>query len=209
MILVINTAVEPFFIGVSGASGSACEYATSRAFTEQLPETAEALLSTLKASFSDLTAVGVSVGPGSYTGIRIGVSVAKSIGQLQDIPVFGLSTFDCFDEMTPDSSPFFVVFPSRKGHLNCQFFSGGPVSDAYVQSEDDFVLKCRSFSSPILVAGIVSESLHSQLDVLPHVSLQRHSLSAEVLYKMINRSVSEGKTSRLSKVMPVYAYKAI
>ena len=41
---------------------------------------------------ADLSAVGVAIGPGSFTGLRIGLSVAKGLAQAQSIPVFGIPT---------------------------------------------------------------------------------------------------------------------
>ena len=43
-------------------------------------------------SFTDLDAVAVSQGPGSYTGLRIGVSNAKGIAYALDIPLIGINT---------------------------------------------------------------------------------------------------------------------
>ena len=43
-------------------------------------------------SFADLDAVAVSQGPGSYTGLRIGVSTAKGIAYALDIPLIGINT---------------------------------------------------------------------------------------------------------------------
>lgn len=43
-------------------------------------------------SIQDLSAIAVSEGPGSYTGLRIGVSTAKGICYAQDIPLIGVST---------------------------------------------------------------------------------------------------------------------
>lgn len=45
-------------------------------------------------SFSDLSAVAVSMGPGSYTGLRIGVSAAKGICYAQDIPLIAVNTLE-------------------------------------------------------------------------------------------------------------------
>jgi len=43
-------------------------------------------------SFSDLAAVAVSKGPGSYTGLRIGVSTAKGLCYATDLPLIGVDT---------------------------------------------------------------------------------------------------------------------
>jgi tRNA threonylcarbamoyladenosine biosynthesis protein TsaB len=41
-----------------------------------------------------LTAVAVSIGPGTYTGLRVGVAMAKGIAQVRKLPLIGLSTLD-------------------------------------------------------------------------------------------------------------------
>lgn len=45
-------------------------------------------------SFADLSAVSVSMGPGSYTGLRIGVSTAKGLCYALDIPLLAVHTLD-------------------------------------------------------------------------------------------------------------------
>lgn len=40
-----------------------------------------------KIDFRDLTAIEVNTGPGSFTGLRVGVAVANTLGSLLDIPV--------------------------------------------------------------------------------------------------------------------------
>lgn len=47
------------------------------------------LLSTHKLKLSDISAVFVALGPGSYTGVRVGVAVANMLSKLLNIPVNG------------------------------------------------------------------------------------------------------------------------
>jgi tRNA threonylcarbamoyladenosine biosynthesis protein TsaB len=44
--------------------------------------------------FPDLTGVAVNRGPGSFTGIRTGLTMARLMGQFSDLPLFGFSTFE-------------------------------------------------------------------------------------------------------------------
>lgn len=52
----------------------------------------EEIISEAKINFSDLNAIAVSKGPGSYTGLRIGVSAAKGLSFALDIPLISIDT---------------------------------------------------------------------------------------------------------------------
>lgn len=52
------------------------------------------LLKDSKLAMSDIEAVGVSLGPGSFTGLRIGVVTAKTLAQTLGIPITGIVTLD-------------------------------------------------------------------------------------------------------------------
>ncbi len=52
------------------------------------------MLRTAKLTPSDLSALAVCIGPGSYTGLRIGVALAKGMAAARELPLVGVSTFD-------------------------------------------------------------------------------------------------------------------
>ena len=56
-------------------------------------------------SYSDLSAIAVSIGPGSYTGLRIGVSTAKGLAYALDIPVIALKTCEIFAAPVLEKNP--------------------------------------------------------------------------------------------------------
>lgn len=54
----------------------------------------KSLFSELNWSFAQLDAVAVAIGPGSFTGLRVGVATAKTIAYTLTIPVLGINTLD-------------------------------------------------------------------------------------------------------------------
>ena len=62
--------------------------------SELLLPMAESLLSSLKLSFADIELFATSVGPGSFTGVRIGVSLIKGLAFGRDIPCAAVSTLE-------------------------------------------------------------------------------------------------------------------
>src|SRR6476620_4220596 len=52
------------------------------------------LLEKNNCQFSDLSAVAISMGPGSYTGLRIGVSTAKGLCYALDVPLIAVNTLE-------------------------------------------------------------------------------------------------------------------
>ena len=60
--------------------------------SEQLTIFIEEVLSEVKISINNLNAIALSMGPGSYTGLRIGTSTAKGLCYSLDIPLIAIST---------------------------------------------------------------------------------------------------------------------
>ena len=66
------------------------------------------------ASRADLTAVAVGVGPGPYTGLRVGVVTARVLGAVLGIPVHGVCTLDVIAAAAGGSQEFCVATDARR-----------------------------------------------------------------------------------------------
>ena len=77
-----------------------------------LPIETEKFIKESGASWNDISAIGVVTGPGSFTGIRLGIAYAKGIAMGLNVPVVGISAFDLYLAQTPDA---FVAIDSGRG----------------------------------------------------------------------------------------------
>ena len=115
MILVINTSGGNLEFVLDGKYKSVAVEKQSVA----LPMECEKFISECGAKWTDISAVGIVVGPGSFTGIRLGIAYAKGLAMGLKIPVVGISLFDLYLAATPDA---FVAIDSGRG----DFFVAAP-----------------------------------------------------------------------------------
>ena len=108
MILIINTSGTDLEFVLDNKYKSVSVEKQSIA----LPVECEKFITECGAKWSDLTTIGVIVGPGSFTGIRLGIAYAKGIAMGLNIPVVGISLFDLYLAATPDA---FVAIDSGRG----------------------------------------------------------------------------------------------
>jgi tRNA threonylcarbamoyl adenosine modification protein YeaZ len=79
-------------------------------------------------AFHDLDRVVVTTGPGSFTGLRVGISAARGIGLAMNIPVVGVSTLSAFASpylAADDRIPVVAAIDARHEHVYLQVFGAG------------------------------------------------------------------------------------
>ncbi len=108
MILIINTSGKNLEFVLGDKYKSVVVEKQSIA----LPVECEKFITECGATWQDITAIGIVVGPGSFTGIRLGIAYAKGIAIGLNIPVVGISAFDLYLAAAPDA---FVAIDSGRG----------------------------------------------------------------------------------------------
>lgn len=93
----------------------------------QLLALAHAQLSTLGLGFGDVDRIAVGLGPGSFTGVRIGVATARALGQSSGAQLVGVSTLRALASV-PDAPAVLAVIDARRGEA----FVGGWRGDEQV-----------------------------------------------------------------------------
>ena len=100
-------------------------------------------------NYSELGAIAVDVGPGLFTGLRVGIATAISIAHALTLPVIGISSLDLLA---------FTAMDARRGELFTALFRRVPggiqrVRDANVCTAEDLAAEIQTFDEPSLLVG--------------------------------------------------------
>ncbi len=129
---------------------------------EHLIGTIDAALANAGLAYRDIGAVGVSIGPGSFTGVRVGVSTARGLALALKIPAIGVTSLEAIAAETqqtfPDSSTM-VVIDAGRDHVYAAVYQSfsmlryGPVMIAF---EDAVALASEG---GLILAGTAADKI--------------------------------------------------
>jgi tRNA threonylcarbamoyl adenosine modification protein YeaZ len=89
---------------------------------ERLIGVIESVLGQAGLAYADLDRIGVSIGPGSFTGVRVGVATARGLALALGIPAVGVNTLEALAAEAhvdfPDK-PILAAIDGRRGDLYC------------------------------------------------------------------------------------------
>lgn len=88
-------------------------------------------------AFADLDRVAVTVGPGSFTGLRVGLAFAKGLGLALDKPCIGIGTLEALAASEPGAGLTCAVIDAKRGQIYMQVFDG----DAALMAPDSLPLE--------------------------------------------------------------------
>jgi tRNA threonylcarbamoyladenosine biosynthesis protein TsaB len=123
------------FLGVAGEE-------IGRGHAERLMDVIDQALGNAGIELAAIERIAVTVGPGSFTGIRVGVSAARGLSLALGVPAVGVSTLAAIAAghlREHPGAPAFVAMDAKRGEAYCQAFSatGEPVGEASVLSIED------------------------------------------------------------------------
>lgn len=141
-ILAIDTALAGCSVAFYDHENEKCFEvikAMPRGQAEILVPTIDDVLEQSGAVYKDIDAIGVTIGPGAFTGIRIGLSTARSLGLVLNKPVIGLTTLEVLasayssspNNTLKDNECLAVVIETKRKDFYIQYFSNAatPLSE--------------------------------------------------------------------------------
>jgi len=157
-LLAVDTAGKTAAVAVFRDGVPVCETLSNTGLThsETLLPAIDAALRTAGLQVKDLALLGVTAGPGSFTGLRIGLSVVKGLAQPFGIPCAGVSTLEALAYGCTGSGTVIAALDARRSQVYWAAFAlPGPVrltpdAAAPVEELENFLKDCKK---PVFFVG--------------------------------------------------------
>ncbi|WP_301175476.1 tRNA (adenosine(37)-N6)-threonylcarbamoyltransferase complex dimerization subunit type 1 TsaB [Actinomadura geliboluensis] len=110
----VTVALYEWIPGEGAVPRGTAEAVDRRRHTELLTPSIAQVMAEAGAVPEDLSAIAVGVGPGPYTGLRVGLVTARAMGEALSVPVHGVCTLDIIAWATGRDEPFVVATDARR-----------------------------------------------------------------------------------------------
>ncbi|XOV78757.1 MAG: tRNA (adenosine(37)-N6)-threonylcarbamoyltransferase complex dimerization subunit type 1 TsaB [Aestuariibacter sp.] len=155
-ILVIDTATEACSVAFSLNGTVTSKFAVCpQEHSKRLLPMVDELLKDAKVTINDIDILGVGIGPGSFTGVRIAMGMAQGLAFGAKIPVVGASTLQAMAQETYHRTGVGQVYSAIDARMSEVYFAGFDVDDAGLMCEREVqqVLPPQQVASEYLGSG--------------------------------------------------------
>lgn len=183
--------------------------------TSEIAPALAGLLARAGVKMDEIKALGVALGPGSFTSLRVGLALAKGLALARHLPMIGIPTLDILAFSQPVRNvPLAAVLQAGRGRLAVGWYRAsengwqaeGP---AAVTTADDLA---QSISTPTLVCGEVTAEDRQRLArkfkniilASPARCVRRPGILAEIAWQ----KWQAGKVDPAASLAPIYLHLA-
>ena len=161
--------------------------------SSELAANLKKLINKYQIEIADLESVLVNVGPGSFTGLRIGVSFAKGLCLSNNIPLIPINSFDIIDsKVNCDKKIFYYGIYSHKN-----FIYGKKYHKNILPSEPRLISLKEKIDNPMYIFGLDKDCNYNSNII--HVNFN----SSDLIDVFIN-APEETKKYDLNSINPIY-----
>jgi len=166
------------------------------------------LLQSAGIAVSDIHGIVICLGPGSFTGLRIGLAAAKGIAVASEIPAVGVGLFELASHKLGKTEPTArILIPSRKGEWYVGTMNNQISAEVNVSIETTVDLPSVIGDNPVYGVGSEPVELIKMVGSLSQVRELEYD-SADLLY-LGRQKLLAGDFSDLSDLEPMYFQKSI
>ena len=217
MLLAVDTSTAQVGLAVYDGSQVVGEYAwrSSQRHTVELAPAIAELLTRAGFSMEDIRALGVALGPGSFTSLRVGLALVKGLALARHLPLIGIPTLDILAAAQPSSKlPLAAVIQAGRSRLAVGWYksskngwqSKGPGRVVTIEALIDEIE-----SASIVCGELTSEELQrferktSNVHLAsPAQSVRRPAILAELAWARWQ----QGKVDDEASLAPIYLHVA-
>jgi tRNA threonylcarbamoyladenosine biosynthesis protein TsaB len=209
IVLAIDTSTRWAGVGLLGPGGTVHErvWRSEQNHGRELLPAVDSVLQEAELAPADVTHIGVAVGPGGFSAVRVGMSAATGLAMPRDVPLAGISThaIETAPYLVRSSRvrPLFSVLPAGRGELAWARFEGSADAvETGVSSPEEFA---RSAPSDSLVCGESAEELAMYLPRESFVGGAPPTRSPGTLIRLTIAAIERGAVVTGAALKPTYA----
>lgn len=216
MLLAVDTSTAQVGIAVYDGSQVIGEYAwrSSQRHTVELAPAIFELLRRCGLTMDDLRALGVALGPGSFTSLRVGLSLVKGLALSRRLSLIGIPTLDVLATAQASSRlPLVVAIQAGRGRLAVGWYRSSrkgwqSTGAARVLTLDTLIDEVQQ---PVMVCGEFTSDERQKLGNIPNVRLISPAQSVRrpaVLAELAWARWQAGQVDNEATLTPIYLHVA-
>lgn len=216
--LGIETATKQVSVAIGGHEGviGLFEIARGRNHAEVLVPAIDAVCQQTGFALRDVNAIAVDIGPGLFTGLRVGIAAAKAIAQARRLPLIGISSLDLLAFVQLRAGRLVVpVIDARRGEVYYSAYRAVPggmqrITEPRAASPEDLVTDLVAMGEYALCVGDGAQLYRHMLCTVTKVEIADHSSpypSAAPLVRLAHSRALREEWVSPNEVEPLYLRK--
>jgi len=213
MLLAVDTSTTQVGIALYDGAQVIAEYAwrSNRRHTVELAPGISDLLTRCGLTMDDVTALGIALGPGSFTSLRVGLALVKGLAFSKNIPLIGISTLDILAHAQPESElPLAVAIQAGRSRFALGWYKSSKKAwqaqgEARIVTIDEINAEVES---PSILCGEFSAEERQELNnknirlASPAQSVRRPAVLAELAWMRWQA----GNVDDAASLAPIYLH---
>jgi tRNA threonylcarbamoyladenosine biosynthesis protein TsaB len=216
MLLAVDTSTAQVGLAIYDGTQVISEYAwrSSQRHTVELAPAISELLTRCGLTMENVRGLGVALGPGSFTSLRVGLSLVKGLALARGLPLVGIPTLDILAAAQPSSKlPLIALIQAGRGRLAAGWYKNsrkgwqaqGPARVVTLEKLMDEVKR------PVIVCGELTPEEYHELEEKADVHLASPAQSVRrpaVLAELAWESALAGNIDDAATLAPIYLHVA-
>lgn len=194
-VLGLETATERVGVALGNSEGvrAAFEVTRGRRHAETMAPAIDLVCRQADIDITEISVVAVDIGPGMFTGLRVGLATGKALSQALDVPMIGLTSLELLAHPLRYSDGVIAsVMDGRKGQVFYEFFRVEDhdirsVSEPTAGTIEDFLVAVNDRAQDVICVGDGALVYHHEIENCRFTSIADHFLAYPSAGSLIQR----------------------